>query len=158
MALGLPRKRATARRYLFLPGAGSVQKSAEEQVINRHILVIEDEKHTRVTIEMILKKSGFKVTSTENGLSALNKIMSMNSKHEKYDLILLDILMPELGGIEMIDILIENNINIPVIVITGYADKEIKNQLAMKRCNEIIEKPFIPDDLVDRVKAILDEH
>ena len=122
------------------------------------IIVAEDEKHTRRALLLILGKAGYRVTTIENGKKALQKILDNNEPFKKYDLLITDVQMPELSGVELIQELEKQNINIPVLIITGYDDKREYVHDVEKICVECIEKPFEPQDLLELVNYILQRY
>jgi DNA-binding response OmpR family regulator len=121
-----------------------------------HIIVAEDEKHICRTLLLILRKAGYRVTVFENGQTALQKILDNTMTFEKFDLLITDLQMPKLSGVELIRELEKRNTAIPIIMITGYADK--KEYTTIGAHMECIEKPFEPQELLDRVAYMLEEH
>jgi len=122
-----------------------------------HILVAEDEKHTRRALLFILRKAGYRATVIEDGQKALQKILDHIKTSEKIDLLITDIQMPELSGVGLIQELAKQNIDIPVLIITGYGDKEEYADAVRDGCVECIEKPFEPQDLLDRVSYVFEK-
>ncbi len=122
----------------------------------KHILIAEDEYHNRMTLSLILKMSGYEVTEAENGLIALKKLEEMQKQGRLPDLLITDIQMPEITGMELIDRLRESNIRVPVLVMTGYGDKETVIELMRKGCSEYIDKPFGPDEMSERIRRVLE--
>ena len=114
------------------------------------ILVIEDE----VTISNLLKKvielDDFSVDTALDGKSGLNK-----AKNGEYDLIVLDIMLPELNGLEVCKELRSKNIMTPIIMLT--AKDTIEDRLVAKDAgaNDYISKPFSFVDLLDRIHVLL---
>lgn len=108
------------------------------------ILHTEDEKINRLVSEKLLDNLGFiNYKSVKNGIEAYNEL-----KHNKYDILLLDIKMPLKNGFELIDDLKRENIKIPyVIVTTGYITDDIKKQCDKRNINDILYKPIYIEDL-----------
>lgn len=121
---------------------------------NRHILVVEDEEQTRFTLSIILKKAGYKVTTAADGLSAFNKINSARNTVTPFDFLLTDIQLPYLTGLELIAKLDQAGLAIPTLVITGYGDKDMVVELMRTGCQEYIDKPFEPKNLIDKVDSV----
>ncbi len=120
--------------------------------MSKKIVVAEDEPQIARLIEFKLKKEGYSVTSKENGEEALQAI-----KEDKPDLILLDIMMPVMGGYEVLRRLKEdeNLKNVPVIMLTARAqEKDVVKGIGMG-AEDYITKPFHPAELLARVKRIL---
>jgi len=122
--------------------------------MTRKIVLAEDEPQIARLIEFKLKKEGYSVTSKENGEEALKAI-----KEDKPDLILLDIMMPVMGGYEVLRRLKEdeNLKSVPVIMLTARAqEKDVVKGIDMG-AEDYITKPFHPAELLARVKRILDK-
>lgn len=116
---------------------------------NEKILVVDDEKHMVRLMEYNLKKQGYCVDTAYNGLEALEKVEA-----NKPDLILLDIKMPVMNGIEVCVKLKKNpeTRNIPVIIVSVIADKE---EITSLEVTSHITKPFDPEKLINEVKLTL---
>jgi sigma-B regulation protein RsbU (phosphoserine phosphatase) len=120
-----------------------------------HILIIEDEKHARLTLSLALRQAGYRISLAGNGKEALEMIEASVRKPEPLDLLISDIQMPELDGLEMIDRLQEQGISIPVIGISGFGDKELVVELLRRGCRDYLDKPFTPEEVVARVEKVL---
>ena len=116
------------------------------------ILIVEDEKDVRELIRYTLNKNGYATDTAANGLEALDMAIDI-----KPDLILLDIMLPEIDGLEVCQNL-KTNIRtaaIPVIMLTAKSTEEdIQKGLEMN-ADDYITKPFSPRDLLDRIRAVL---
>ena len=123
-----------------------------------HIIVAEDENHTRHTMRLILKKAGYRVTTVEDGHEALQKILDNIEAFEEFDLLITDVQMPELSGVELIRELAKQNIDIPILIITGYGDRKEYADAVGAMCVGCIEKPFEPKDLLECVDRVLEKH
>ncbi len=120
--------------------------------MSKKIVLAEDEPQIARLIEFKLKKEGYSVTWKENGEEALKAI-----KEDKPDIILLDIMMPVMGGYEVLRRLKEdeNLKSVPVIMLTARAqEKDVVKGIAMG-AEDYITKPFHPAELLVRVKRIL---
>lgn len=120
-----------------------------------HILVAEDEKHARLSLALILRQSGFRVTVAEDGLDALGKIEEAAQGMSPVELLLTDIQMPRLTGLELLERLRQQGIELPVVGITGFGDKELVVELLRRGCGEYLDKPFTPEEVVNRVAQVL---
>ncbi len=114
-----------------------------------HILVVDDEKEITDLIEIYLSKEGYKVTKRYNALSLLDDI-----KEENIDLVLLDIMMMEIDGIQALE-MIREVYNIPVIIVSAKTSDEDKILGLMSGADDYISKPFNAMELVARVKSQL---
>jgi FixJ family two-component response regulator len=109
-----------------------------------NILVIDDEQIMRDGCSRILSRDGWTVISAENGNKGLEEI---KARPEKIDVILLDLMMPGMSGMEVLDQVRTIDPNLLVIVITGYATVESAVEAMKKGAYDFIPKPFTPDQL-----------
>ena len=124
----------------------------------KHILLVDDEQNTLLTIQFVLEVANYKVTTANNGKEALDKILEAKKSDDKIDLLVLDISMPCLTGLELIDELNSLDINIPILVITGYRNKELFIELMRKGCGEYLDKPFDDEELIKRIAMLLERN
>mgnify|MGYP001021786875 FL=1 len=101
------------------------------------ILVIDDERAIRRELREILEFEEFEVEEAENGKEGLDK-----AKSGAYDIIFCDIKMPEMDGMEVLDGLLEENVDSPVIMISGHGNIETAVQAIKKGAFDFIEKPL----------------
>jgi two-component system KDP operon response regulator KdpE len=113
------------------------------------ILVVDDEPRMIQFIRMNLELEGYRLTQASNGLEALNK-----TRDELPDLVILDVMMPELDGFETLKLLREVS-SVPVIMLTVKADEEDKVKGLGLGADDYVTKPFSPRELAQRVKAVL---
>ena len=116
------------------------------------ILLIEDEKNIAELIKYNLEREGFRVLTAMKGNAGLDMALK-----EKPDLVLLDLMLPELGGLDICKTLKHNDKtrNIPVIMLTAKGtetDKVVGLELG---ADDYVTKPFSPRELVARIKAVL---
>lgn len=113
------------------------------------ILVVEDDQDTAFLLKQILRHAGFDVLSAINGKEALNKV---NLSFP--DLVLLDLMMPEMDGWETIDRLRQVS-NTPVIVLTALTSKENAVNCLQRGADDYMVKPFYKAEVVARVNSVL---
>ena len=118
-----------------------------------NILVIDDEQIMRDGCSRILSKDGWSVITAENGKQGLEEIQS---HPENIDVILLDLMMPGMSGMEVLDQVRTIDPNLLVIVITGYATVESAVEAMKKGAYDFIPKPFTPDQLRIVVRRALE--
>ncbi|HIV74915.1 MAG TPA: response regulator transcription factor [Candidatus Pseudogracilibacillus intestinigallinarum] len=116
---------------------------------SNRILVVDDEERIRRLIKMYLEREDFVVEEAENGVEALEKALEND-----YDCILLDIMMPEMDGIEVCEKLREEK-NTPIIMLTAKGEESNRVQGFEVGADDYIVKPFSPREVVLRVKAVL---
>ena len=118
----------------------------------KHILVVEDEADLVELISYNLKKEGFSVDSAMDGETALSKI-----KKGRYNLVVLDLMLPGIQGMELCRILRSDpkTETLPIIMLTAKGE-EVDKILGLEMgADDYITKPFSPRELVARVKAVL---
>ncbi|GAB4471373.1 MAG: response regulator transcription factor [Anaerolineae bacterium] len=113
------------------------------------ILVVDDEPQLLDTVRAYLESSGFTVVIAHNGREAL-----FQSRHEKPDLIVLDLMMPEMDGWEA-SRLIRRESSVPIIMLTANVEDANKIAALEMGADDYITKPFNPRELVARVRAVL---
>jgi len=118
----------------------------EEQ---KTILVVDDERTVRDFLQRILEKSGYGVVTAVNGLEALDKISKLD-----VSLVLLDIVMPDLGGFDVLELMPQNR-SIPVIMLSGMRDETTRVATLGLGADDYIEKPFSIGELLTRIQVKL---
>ena len=117
-----------------------------------HILVVDDDDRIRDLLKDYLKDNDFIVSTAENGENAKIKL-----KHFKYDLIVLDVMMPGLNGYEITK-QIKSKINIPIILLTAKGEVENRIKGLELGADDYIGKPFEPKELLLRIKNIISKN
>lgn len=113
------------------------------------VLVVDDESRMVEFIAMNLELEGFRVVRAANGSEALEK-----ASREHPDLVLLDIMMPEMGGFETLEGLRETS-SVPVIFLTAKSEEVDRIKGLDLGADDYITKPFSPRELVSRIRAVL---
>jgi CheY-like chemotaxis protein len=121
----------------------------------RHALVADDEWHTRATLALVLKKAGYQVTTVEDGLEALRIVTGASRQATPFDLLVIDVQMPGLTGIEVVEEIGRCGAAAPTLLITGYRCPDRVAELRRERCLECAEKPFSPDEFLQHVARLL---
>lgn len=119
--------------------------------MKKKILVVDDESLIRESLAFILSKENYEVEQASNGLQALEMINADN-----YDLLITDIEMPELKGIELLEKVRQYSPDTFVILITAYGSIETAISAFRKGASDYILKPLEFDDLLHRVKKIFE--
>lgn len=119
---------------------------------NKKVLIVDDEEHIRELIKFNLKKEGYDTEVAINGVEALNIIREI-----KFDLILLDLMLPEIDGLEVCKEIRRNEetSDIPVMMITAKGEEFDKVLGLELGADDYITKPFSIRELMARVKALL---
>ncbi|MCC5914135.1 MAG: response regulator transcription factor [Balneolaceae bacterium] len=116
------------------------------------ILVVDDEQDLLDLIEYNLKKEGFNVLKAENGQEGI-KI----AREQKPNLVLLDIMMPKMDGIEACEVMRKDSAlkHIPIIFLTARSDEKTEVEGLDKGADDFITKPISTTKLISRIKAVL---
>jgi two-component system alkaline phosphatase synthesis response regulator PhoP len=117
----------------------------------KKIFLIEDEKDIRDLLELYLKREGYGVQSAKDGEAGLQRIAK-----ERFDLILLDLMLPHMDGLEVCRILRSQpqTADLPVIMLTAKAEEADRIVGLELGADDYITKPFSPREVVARVKAL----
>lgn len=129
----------------------SEMEEAGERGDKGRILVVDDESSVRSVAEQVLKLAGHVVQTAENGSQALEILESGAS----FDLLLLDVSMPEMDGMELLAALREKQIEVPVLLMSGHAEADIQKAAAEGLVRGILGKPFGIQDLRKTVSDLL---
>lgn len=116
------------------------------------ILVVDDELIVRESLIGWLRKSGYEVEGAEGGRQALTMLAG-----KEYDLVFLDIKMPDMGGLEVLDHITANNPYSMVIMITAYGSVETAVEAMKRGANDYLMKPFEPEQLALLVEKLLQQ-
>ncbi len=115
----------------------------------KKILVVEDEKDIQNIIKAFLENAGYKVETADDGLDGINIIQK-----DKFDLVLLDIMMPKIDGFVVCE-MIRKNSNVPIIILTALTDEESQLKGFDKLADDYITKPFSMPIVLKHIEAIL---
>ncbi len=128
----------------------------------KSILIVDDVEGVRREIAYLLEDEGYTVIQADNGISAV-KILS----DSKIDLVISDILMPDMDGFELCDYMQKNTPSIDVILISGGGKSysQLKDSVSglldqakmLTHAKLVLKKPFSVDELLDSVKKVLNE-
>jgi DNA-binding response OmpR family regulator len=113
------------------------------------ILAVDDEQRMVRFIQLNLEQDGFEVVTAYNGKEALEQVRT-----QLPDLILLDIMLPDINGFEVLKKIREVN-NVPVIMLTAKGEEDDRIQGLELGADDYITKPFSPRELVSRIRAVL---
>ncbi len=116
------------------------------------ILIIDDEKSIRRTLREILEYENFKVDEAGDGLEGLTM-----AQKEKYDMILCDIKMPKMDGMEALDRLMDAAIDAPVVMISGHGNIETAVEAVKKGAYDFIQKPLDLNRLLLTIRNAMDK-
>ena len=116
----------------------------------KHILIVDDEEGIRESFKLILGDF-YALSFAQNAADALDKIERTPLPH----LILLDIKMPKMSGLELLKQLKTKNPSLPVIIVTGYQSVETAQEALKNGASDYIPKPFDSKEILEAVRKLL---
>ncbi len=116
------------------------------------VLLIEDDPATAQSIELMLKSEGFNVYTTDLGEEGIDLVKVYDNY---YDIILLDLNLPDMSGYDVLKALRVSKKDVPVLILSGLADTENKVQGLSIGADDYMTKPFHKDELIARIRAIV---
>lgn len=114
------------------------------------VLLVEDDPSTKDSIELMLKSAGMVIDSTDMGEDGLEI-----GKLYDYDIIILDIMLPDMDGFEVLRRLRDAKVRTPVLILSGLAESENKVKGLGSGADDYLTKPFNREELVARIQAIV---
>jgi len=121
----------------------------DDNLKNKTILVVDDEERMARFIRLNLEHDGFQVVEAYRGMQALQQY-----RDSLPDLVLLDVMMPDIDGFEVLSMLREIS-NVPVIMLTAKGEEDDRVRGLELGADDYVTKPFSPRELVSRVRAVL---
>lgn len=125
--------------------------------MKKRVLVVEDDRQILLTHSHILEKNGYQVATAVNGAEALSKLKESVRDGIPFQIVITDIYMPDINGLELIIMLNQERITVPVIAVTGMGDKDMVIELLRSGCRDYLEKPVAAGELVACVENVLRE-
>lgn len=121
--------------------------------MNKKILIVDDEKNIRLTLKTALKNAGYEVETAVNGEDGLSKV-----NEEEFPVILLDMKMPGIDGIQFLKELNNKEIETKVIMITGYGSVETAVETLKLGAIDYLRKPFKPEEIIEIVEDVFKKY
>ncbi|HEY5609639.1 MAG TPA: response regulator, partial [Thermoanaerobaculia bacterium] len=125
-------------------------REASRTIESSTILVVEDEPVTRALLEGYLKNAGYGVHLAEDGAEALLRL-----GQQKYDIVVSDINMPNLGGLKLLEIMSQKGIETPAVFVTALPDEDLEVKGFELGAADFIRKPIRKDVLLLRIRNVL---
>lgn len=119
------------------------------------ILFVDDEASLRRTMAIGLSQRGYDTEPCENGMSALKKLETYMKNNINLSAVVVDIRLPDIDGIKLVKIMKFKYPGVPVILITGYADKYNQEEIRDLQVSAFLEKPFTADELSEQFVKIM---
>lgn len=121
----------------------------------KRILLIEDEALFRTAVRIVMSRRGYEVVEAGDGDEGMQNIISSILEDNPYSLILLDLIMPKVSGIDVIEYLIEEKIETPVLVITSMLDFDIEFFCSRLKNISLLQKPFSSKEFFRKLSDML---
>jgi CheY-like chemotaxis protein len=135
------------------------QGTAAEWRGSGSVLIVDDEESVRNIAQAVLKRAGVQVLTAAGGREALDMLHRDQTHGGKIGAVLLDLVMPQLGGKEVLEELRVSAPDLPVILSSGYTEEtEAAAQLAARGFISFLPKPYRPTELVEKVRQVLARH
>ena len=115
----------------------------------KKILLAEDDRGLSRSIDTWLTLEGFQVITVYNGEEALNKLL-----HQRFDLLITDMVMPHLGGFELISQIRKINLELPIMVVSGKLNADLISDLEELNIKFILPKPIKPVDFRKMIDTV----
>lgn len=118
----------------------------------RLILLVDDEEALRMVGSQLLEAMGFAIVTAGNGREALH---IFRERRDSIDLVLMDLVMPEMGGLETYRELRRLSPRVPVVICSGYSDDGVGDEIGDDSRAGFLEKPYRPDHLRELLMKML---
>ncbi len=119
------------------------------------MLLAEDEPMVRSMVATVLRDQGYEVLETANGEEALGLVQ--NRGGESIELLLTDVVMPQMGGLELAEKLHATHPDIKVLFTSGYTGDYLSQLNTLTTGTEFLAKPYMPETLAIKVREVLDQ-
>lgn len=124
--------------------------------MKQHILVFDNENHTRLALNITLRSAGFKVTMVRTVEESSRLMIAAASGGDPINMLVVNISLPDMKGMNLIDTLNEKRILTPTLVITGFREKQFLKELKRRGNYDFLFKPFSDDEFLRKTQAVLD--
>ncbi|MBV1928239.1 MAG: PAS domain S-box protein [Gammaproteobacteria bacterium] len=121
---------------------------------NETLLIAEDDPTILELAKTVLEESGYQVLTATNGREAVDLYQAQGSR---IDLVLLDVIMPQLGGKQAFEMIYKLNPEVRCLFCSGYSTNGIHTDFVLRQGLQLLQKPFTPSDLLRNVRQILDK-
>jgi DNA-binding NtrC family response regulator len=119
--------------------------------MTRKILVVDDEPGMRKSLAMMLRREQYEVAETASVAEAVGRL-----KGDRYDLVIADLMMEPLNGLDLLALVQRHRATCPVIIMTAFGTPEARSEASALGAADFLEKPLQAPQLLDRVRALVD--
>jgi PAS domain S-box-containing protein len=141
---------------IYLPRVQEAASEPARKILARGsetILLVDDEEGVRKLVYAVLKSNGYDVLEASNGSAALS---AYEKNSHKIDMVLTDVVMPQMNGFEMVKHLVEKTPGLKILYMSGYRDSAVGGSSGEETPRAFLHKPFTPDSLLAKVREVLD--
>ncbi len=128
-------------------------KSMDEETI----LIVDDEPRFRFSLALTLAHHGYHVLEGSDGVEALRVLSEHSESAPHINLVVTDIRMPGMDGLELVKRIRQADVPVKVLVMTGFGDRETVSRLQEMGVRGVIHKPFDGEQLIAAIRAVLTE-
>jgi len=121
----------------------------------KRVLIADDEVTLLHTMAFTLKRKGYEVVTVKDGEAAYRKIIGRSGDETDFDLMITDIRMSGLSGLDLIRKIREERIIFPVLAISGFGNMKMVIELMRVGCNDYLDKPFSMNEFIERIAILL---
>jgi DNA-binding NtrC family response regulator len=122
----------------------------QQKINQKHILLIDDDLSVRILFSRLLEKEGYLVTAVKDGYEGIKAI-----ERQKFDLALVDVVMPGMDGIEVLENIKKRRSHLPVVIYTAHGSAETFAEAMKKGAVDCLTKPFSVQELTITISRIL---
>jgi len=133
----------------------TIETASKQNTGTETILLVEDEELVRTLLADVLKKEGYHVICAIDGMQALNIARTLEGP---LDLVVTDLMMPELPGWQLVDRLSKSRGELPVLFISGFTNDEIAHRTTNRPGVDLLQKPFSSEIFLAKIRQMLDQH
>ena len=133
----------------------AVAEQGELEKINARVLIADDARDVRLVTSRFLTRTGAEVVEVVNGSEAVQAVRDAEQKNRPFDIILMDIQMPEVDGYEATQKIREEGYTMPIIALTAGATSDEVQAAMDSGCTEFVAKPVDAPNLIRRVHELL---
>ncbi|MCP4214746.1 MAG: response regulator [bacterium] len=123
----------------------------------KKILLVDDEPSLRRTMTLGLSQAGYDTEPCENGITALKKLETYAKNKLPLEGIVVDVHLPDISGLKLVKIMKFKYPGVPIVLITGFADRYNMEEIRNLEVHAFLEKPFSPDELAEQFIKIMEE-
>lgn len=121
------------------------------------ILIVDDEPDFRFSMCLILERRGYAVAEAANGIEALEVLAASQRERRPVDLLITDLNMPSMNGLELLENLTQQGLNPAILAMSAYDYKHSQQLLKARGCRKIMAKPFYAEELLQNVAEALEQ-